>query len=193
MARRLSLKCEINESQPMNTIIRTFVATIALLGLNTQTHADDEAWAAVGGFIAGVITGSAIEHNHNVHTGVTIAVGNTCSIHHRSGCSICYAPRRGYWTVRQVRVWVPGCWDVTINHCGDRVRVWRPGRYENHPKRVWVAYDGRRYDRPHRDYGRDYGHDRHDRRDYDRHDGRRHDDRRRDGGRDHDRDRGRRG
>ena len=175
----------------MKTIIRTFVVTIALFGLNAQSHADDEAWAAVGGFIAGVITGTAIDNHRDVHAGVTIAVGDRCGIHHRSGCSTCYPPRRGYWSVRHVRVWVPGYWDVVINHCGDRVRIWKPGRFEHRPRKVWVAHDGRRYDRPHRDYDRHDRHDRHDRRDYGRHDRGRHDDHRRDGGRDHDR--GRRG
>lgn len=172
----------------MKTIIRTLITAVSLLGLNTQTHADDEAWAALGGFVAGVITGSVIENHRDVHAGVSISVGDPCHTHHRTSCSVCFAPRRGYWRTEHVRIWIPGYWDVVYNHCGDRVRVWKPGRFEHRPRKVWVAYDNHRYDQ----YKQDYRHDRRDnRRDYDRYDRRRDDDHYRGDGRD--RDRGRRG
>jgi len=176
----------------MKTIIRTVVSAAVLFGLTTQARADDEAWAAVGGFIAGVITGSVIEHNSSVHTGISVSYGDPCHSHHRSGCGVCYPARSGYWSVERVRVWVPGCWEIVVNHCGDRVRVWKPGRFDYHQRKIWVAYDAPRHGRPYRDYDR-YDRfdrfDRYDRRDYDRHDGYRDGDRHQD----HDRGRDRRG
>lgn len=159
----------------MKTLIRTLLATSLALGLNVQTaRAGDDALAALGGFVAGVITGAVIEHNDGFHGGVSVSIGNApcysrCGPHGRLDCGACFVPGpHGYWEVRQIRIWVPGYWDFVINHCGDRVRIWRAGHYEYRPHRVWVArhYSGRP---DYRGHGWDR-YDRHDRREYGRHD-----------------------
>ena len=152
----------------MKTCIKYLILTALSIGLTAgRAHAGDEALAAFGGFVAGMITGAVIEHNEGHNAGVRISVGDRgrhddwgryshdrrhdrydrharCGKHNRSDCRSCYSGRRdGHWEVKQVRIWIPGRWDVEINHCGDRVRVWRAGYFDYRPQRVWVAYNDR--------------------------------------------------
>lgn len=113
---------------------------------------DDEAVAAIGGFVAGIITGAILDnHDDRVHV----------SVHGRYPGRRDYGKgrhyRTGHWEIKRVRVWVPGYWDVTYDRCGDRVKVWRRGHYTWRKERVWVSCRDRdRHDR----------YDRHDRRGY---------------------------
>lgn len=149
-----------------NTIKITLIAVIAL-GLNTgRATAGDEAAAAIGGFVLGMITGAVLEdHNDNVHVSVSSRHG--CDRSCRKGCHSCHPRDRGHWEIRKVKVWVPGYWDVSYTRCGDRIRVWKKGHYTYQKERVWVSYR----DRGHRKHDRGYGcrsdyRDRKDHRDY---------------------------
>jgi len=111
----------------------------------------DEAAAALGGFIGGLIVGSVINDAPRYDRTVVVS--------HRDA----YRPDAcgGYWKPVTVRAWVPGYW-TTRYDCDRRVRVFVPGYWEHRTERVWVATGGPgRYDRPggydrHRGYGRDY-------------------------------------
>ena len=146
---------EFNRKHPMKTYIRyTLIAVLTLgLGAGKLSAGDDEAWAAIGGFVAGVITGTIIDNDHHYH------------VEHRGR----YEPRRdhgrppppayrdhgyrypherhghptrygGHWELRKVRIWVPGYWEFTYNRHGTRIRVWKPGHYAWQKNRVWVPH-----------------------------------------------------
>lgn len=122
--------------------------TILLAGLTgwaatpaQARHHDHEALAALGGFIGGVIVGSAIDHDrppspppvcviprHEIGGRVVIASG------HRP---------HGYWDWVTVRVWVPGRWVQSWDRHGHRVRFFQAGHYEHRRERVWVEARGR--------------------------------------------------
>jgi hypothetical protein len=156
----------------MKNIIKiTLIAAIAL-GLSTgRATANDEAAAAIGGFVLGMITGAVIE-NHTDHVNVSVRAGYGYGHDCRSACSVRHDRSyghgpRGHWEVKRVRVWVPGRWDVRVNHCGDRIRVYEKGYYTYRKDKVWVSYNdrgkrgydrGRGYDDD--DHGRDRGRDR---------------------------------
>ncbi len=127
----------------MKHIFRTSVISLLLLALaGTPAHANDKAWAALGGFVAGVITGVAIEDARDRDWGgeVAVSVGASYGWDHRG--SFCFhAPdpcRHGHWEIRRVRVWVPGHWEIVIDRCGTRTRAWRGGYHEWRRERVWV-------------------------------------------------------
>lgn len=144
----------------MKTKIRHIIIATVLLGLaSAPAHAGDEAVAAIGGFIAGVITGSAINDHHDHYSHVSYR-----SVGHRSGSrvTISHPPRgvpyynhrdpryrydsrlgyvtnsRGYYTYKKVKVWVPGYWEYTHSRHGHRIKVWREGHYRYETRKVWI-------------------------------------------------------
>ena len=129
----------------MKNTIRTLLTAALLVGLNaTPAHADDEALAAFGGFVVGMITGAIIENNSDHHHAtVDISYGHPvdyrgprCGKHNRHDCRACH---KGHWTTQRYKVWVPGHWSYVYNDCGRRVRVWKSGYHTYRTKRVWVA------------------------------------------------------
>ncbi|MGC9450008.1 MAG: hypothetical protein ACP5I4_01055 [Oceanipulchritudo sp.] len=137
-----------------NTIRTLIIATLLLGPATTRAHADDEAWAALGGFVAGVITGAVIEDSNDYHGGVSIAVGERRGRYDRydRGRHDRYDRHpghrgKGHWEIKRVRVWIPGRWEFTVNRCGDRIRVWEPGHYGWRREKVWVRHHGRHHDR----------------------------------------------
>jgi len=143
-------------------------AATALSFTPQSAQAGDKEWAAVGGFLGGLIVGSVInDHDHDRgyrrHDTTVIIDRNR-----HGGCNDRCDDRcdhRGYWKTVEVRAWVPGCWETRYD-CGRRVRIYIPGHYEYRNDRVWVAYGDRhdRYDRndrrdrsgrSNRSYGRD--------------------------------------
>lgn len=143
----------------MKTKIRYIIVTLIALGLFTgKSYGDDEAIAAIGGFLAGIITGVVIEdrNDHHYNGSVRISTGSRhhgdyrysssrCHNHGRYGCPTCsnYGHRKsGHWEIRHVRVWIPGHWEFVRNRCGDHVRIWKSGYYSSKPEKVWVSYSG---------------------------------------------------
>lgn len=143
-------------------ITALLLATVAALALvPKQAVAGDKEAALIGGFIGGLVIGSAI-NDSRPHYGDTAVV-----VHDGYGYDRGYVRHEpaGYWDYRTVRVWVPATWEFRwVNGCHERVLI--PGYWGHRRERVWVAHRGGRYDRHDR-------HDRYDRRDrrYDRHDG----------------------
>ena len=139
----------------MKTKIRNIIIATVLLGLvSAPAHADDEAVAAIGGFIAGIITGSVID-NHNDHyrygdhrSGVSVSVGHSSGrrpVYEHRDPRYRYDPHRGYsynsrgyYTYQRVKVWVPGYYEYTRSHRGHSVKVWRPGTYRYENRKVWI-------------------------------------------------------
>ena len=127
----------------MKNTIRTTIIAALLVGLTAApAHADDEALAAFGGFVVGMITGAVIENNHDHHYDGGIEISyerhGDYGRHQRY-----YRGPRGHWEIQRYRVWIPGHWNLVVNHCGDRVRVWKSGRYTYKSKKVWVAKHSR--------------------------------------------------
>ncbi|NDV63060.1 hypothetical protein G0Q06_11400 [Puniceicoccales bacterium CK1056] len=144
----------------MKNIIKITLITVLAIGLNTgRATAGDDAAAAIGGFVLGMITGAIIEdHSDNVHVSVGARYGHDHSC--RKSCSIHHGRDHGRWEIRKVKVWVPGYWDVRVSRCGDRVRIWKSGHYTYRKDRVWVSYRDRGCGKHDRDHGRHYGRDR---------------------------------
>lgn len=128
------------------------LALVTLFALATpKTAQANDAGAAIGGFIGGVIVGSVIADQHRGPDAVVVEAG------YRD-----YGPR-GYWRDVHTRVWVPGFWTMGRDHWGRPYRHYVEGHYELRRDRVWVShndYGRRRYDR----YDRHDRHDPHDRR-----------------------------
>lgn len=122
-------------------VIATLVAALGGLGVAPTTaqarHHDDgdEALAAIGGFIGGVIVGAALDSHDRDY----------CPPPPRVVVETGYHARRGHWEWVSVRAWVPGCWVVVRDDHGRRVRTWNRGHYEHRRERVWVTARAGRY------------------------------------------------
>lgn len=116
-----------------------------------KAEASDEVLAAIGGFIGGVVVGTAIspDSHHKHYRGSRCA---QCAPRHRGHVNFDdgYHPTRGgHWKWVEVRVWVPGRWNHHFDRCGRGVRTWVPGGYEIRRERRWVATHGGRSHRHH--------------------------------------------
>jgi hypothetical protein len=149
----------------MNTRLTALALTAATaLSFTPQSAlAGDKEWAAVGGFLGGLIVGSVIndhDHDRGYRTSRTVIIDRD----RHGGCNDRCDDRcehRGYWKSVEIRTWVPDCWETRYER-GRRVRIFIPGHYECRTDRVWVAYDRHdRHDRYGRSgrYGRGYGRD----------------------------------
>jgi len=153
----------------MKQIFTISLITVFLLGVGVpRAHAGDEAVAAIGGFLAGVITGTVINDSRDYgRSRVHVSVGRDRykdygygrrSHRHDYGRDYGYKGswrgrdshyggkkvRSGHWEIRRVRVWVPGYWETSRKHCGEVVKVWKRGHYKWEREKVWVSYRDRR-------------------------------------------------
>ncbi len=134
------------------------LAALSLLAVGALTFAPksayagrggDEAIAAIGGFLGGLIVGTAINDRPYDRTVVVTNHSRYDRYDRRDDCD-----DGGYWKVVTVKTWVPGYWTTEYRH-GRRIRCYVEGHWGYRTERVWVSYD--RYDR-HDRYG--YGYDR---------------------------------
>lgn len=138
-------------------LLSLLAATAAALAPKPALAGDREI-AAIGGFIGGLVLGSALHDDRYDRT--TVVVSDR--YHHR--------PQHGYWKHVTVKTWVPGYWTTSCDRYGRRVRVYVEGCWQYRTDRIWVSHDR------HGRYGHHDGHDRYDRHDrrhhdrYDRHD-----------------------
>jgi hypothetical protein len=133
----------------MKTKIRYTIIAAVLLGLvAAPARAGDEAVAAIGGFIAGIITGAVIDdhddhywHSRH-HNDVRVEVVRHSRGHYSYGYHDKYRSRhsRGHYTYQTVKIWVPGHYVYTRNRCGDRIRIWKSGYYRYEKRKVYVPY-----------------------------------------------------
>jgi hypothetical protein len=129
----------------MKTKLTAFVITAATaLTLTPKSaFAGDKEWAAVGGFLGGLVVGSVI-HDARPHRTTTVIVADRGG--HHDGRPA------GYWKDVSVRTWVPAHWETRYDY-GRCVRVYVPGHYAYRTEHVWVSH------------GRHHGHH-HDRGDH---------------------------
>lgn len=131
------------------------LALVTLFALATpKTAKANDAGAAIGGFIGGVIIGSVLADQHHGPDAVVVESGYD----YDRGYDRCEEPR-GYWRDVCTRVWTPGYWTMERDYCGRPYRRYVEGHYEIRTDRVWVAandYGRGRYDRydRHERYGR---------------------------------------
>lgn len=122
------------------------LVTVTALSLAPRPAvANDKGLAIVGGFIGGLIVGSAINDNHHDRNNTRTTVIIKDRPEHRR--------ESGYWQEVRTRVWVSGYW-IVERRPGRDYRRYVPGHYEHRTDRRWVSYD--RSDRDDR-------HDHHDR------------------------------
>ncbi|MGJ8641490.1 MAG: hypothetical protein ACSHYA_19020 [Opitutaceae bacterium] len=115
----------------MKKYIKILLIPVLLLGNGaSRAMAGDEALAAVGGFLGGILATKAYDHHHRNHCAP--------SPHHqhrsKSSCS-----HQVSYKVVFVNEWVPGYWEVSRNRCGDRVRTWVAGYNKKIRKQVPVS------------------------------------------------------
>jgi hypothetical protein len=126
-------------------IALSLVTAAALTFAPKPAVAGDKEWAAVGGFIGGVIIGNAIKDSHRSSCPpprgrTTVIVNDRCD-----------DDRDGYWKTVSVRVWVPGYWVEERGRFGRCHRYYVEGRHEYRTDRVWVSTSRRDHD-DHRDH-----------------------------------------
>ena len=140
-----------NQTNPiMKTTIKILIIPVLCLALSTgKASAGDEAIAAIGGFVGGVIA-SNVYNNHKSHRNSHSSYSsNHCAPpsyqhghkQHRCdrNCSHHRVEPRGYYKTVHVKEWVPGCWRVRYDRCGSRIKYWEPGYYTHVEKRIWVS------------------------------------------------------
>ncbi len=122
--------------------------TVGALSLAPKpAAAHDKGLAIVGGFLGGLIVGSAINDNRVYAPAAPMMV-----VDDRGD----YYPNDGYWKEVAVKIWMPGCWIVERNHHGRDHQRYVGGHYEYRTNRAWVAHD--RHGRHDREVGSGYGH-----------------------------------
>ena len=122
-------------------------AVAALTLVPKQAQAGDKELALIGGFIGGLIVGSAINDSHSYDHHDTIVVGHDSGRYDRHGRHGRYdRGRDGYWDYRTLRIWIPAAWEIRYDY-GRRTKCYVPGRYEIRRERVWVAFDRRDHHR----------------------------------------------
>lgn len=117
------------------------LALVTLFALATpKTAKANDTGAILGGFIGGVIVGSAIADHHRGPDTVVVEAGYR------------HEAPRGYWRNVTTRVWVPGFWTMERDHWGRPYRRYVEGHYELRTERVWVATNdyGHHHDRGYR-------------------------------------------
>ena len=135
------------------------IATCSLSLPSTTVQAgDDEAIAAIGGFVVGLIAGSIADkdahyshrHHGSSYTSHSAYRDNRVHYpHYNAHSSTAYSRHysraespevTGRWETRRVKKWIRGYWEVCYNGCGDRIKIWRNGHYRWETERVWVSF-----------------------------------------------------
>lgn len=131
----------------MKTSLMTVgVAAAMLIGHSMPARAINEEWAAVAGFVGGVLVANAatcgprttyVQPSTVVYQAPPVVV-------HEPPPRVVYYERpsrpRGYYEHRTERVWVPGRWVYEDLGCGRERKIWEPGYYETVRNKVWVSY-----------------------------------------------------
>ncbi|MEZ5277012.1 MAG: hypothetical protein R3F07_11580 [Opitutaceae bacterium] len=152
----------------LNATLIASSAVIAMIGSPPAAKAGDEAIAAIGGFIGGVIVGTMASDSRD-DTTVVIDAGhggrrdgnfdrgrldrrNYSDNEQGRRSDRCYVERHhndradhGRWVYRTELRWVPGYWSYRSNRCGETKRIWIPGRHVTTRVRVWVSVSGDRH------------------------------------------------
>ncbi len=119
----------------MKAKIYTLIAAFGLAFTPAITNADDEGWAALGGFITGAIfTNISHQRDHSVrHYGGDYRGGG-----YYSEVRAYHGRPSGHYQYRIVKDWVPGYWAYESDGCGLDRRHWHKGYYTRKKVKVWV-------------------------------------------------------
>lgn len=125
--------------------------SLTFLSQSPRVYTGDEGWAALGGFVSGLIAANAghrqfhAEHynrgrhrseiKYERHRGSEVVVSINRSRH----------VQPGHYEYRTVRRWVPGHWVYHEDDCGRTTKVWSSGHYAHRTIKVWVEYHPRHY------------------------------------------------
>lgn len=127
----------------MKKYIKLLLIPTLFLGTGaSRAMADDEALAAVGGFIGGIIATKVFDHHRDSHRHREVVIVE--SKRHSPPKRHDYrrqdhCDHRVSYKIVRTRQWIPGHWEVTRDHCGNRTRRWVSGHYESVRERVPVA------------------------------------------------------
>lgn len=136
------------------TIVLASILLLGLIARPTTARAGDEALAALGGFIGGVIVGTVINDHDDDRTVIIHGRSDRYDRHDRYDRYDSYDRNgrydrghrpNGQWEYRTIRKWVPGYWVIEHDRYGDRRRVWIEGRHVRTQVRVWVSFGDRRH------------------------------------------------
>lgn len=126
-----------------------FLAALVALGLTVRPQpvqaGSDEALAAVGGLIGGIIIANVVDrddhrpkhdsYHDRPHRGNTTVIINKGQRVHKGHSH----HRDGYWQHKRIREWVPGHWTWVSDGCR-KYRQYQPGYYKTKVVKVWVPY-----------------------------------------------------
>lgn len=101
-----------------------------------KANAINEEWAAVAGFVGGMLFQAASQNSHVIHQPQQVVYHTPEPVYQRPQ-RICRP--RGHWEVVQHREWVPGYWSWSIDKCGRKTRRYINGYWDYTTERVWVA------------------------------------------------------
>lgn len=118
----------------MKTLKKTILITTTILSITTAPAMANELWAAVGGFVGGLVIGNA--NNSCYNGGVSYEYSRTYSYGHRSS-HIC-RPVGYYKWVNIKTEWIEGRWDTTCDSRGRQSRRWIEGYWITTPRQIWV-------------------------------------------------------
>ncbi|HMO52693.1 MAG TPA: hypothetical protein PKE26_15995 [Kiritimatiellia bacterium] len=133
-----------------SNLITMGLAAALVAGMSTPARAMNKEWAAVAGFVGGVLVANSaycrpattVYHQPRVVYQQPVVVYESAPVvvHQRpSRVVVRHEPvRRGYYEWRTERVWVPGTWIYEDLGCGSRRKIWQPGYYETVRNKVWV-------------------------------------------------------
>lgn len=141
----------------MKNILITVTAIAAItLAPNSASALGDKEAAILGGLLGGLVIGAVVDdaldnnrhydnvrynndrHRGNSH-GYTRKHGSSC------GCDTCRSSRSrhhnsgGYWSYRDVKVWVAGHTSYYYDECGRRIRHYERGYWTYRKEKVWVS------------------------------------------------------
>jgi hypothetical protein len=129
------------------------MAMAMALGQATPAKAINEEWAAVAGFVGGLLVANASQgHSSTRYTHTTYYQPAPVVVHSPPPVVIHEAPPRhvvrhrpapppprGYYEVQTRRVWVPGRWVYEDTGCGRPRKIWEPGYYDTIREKIWVS------------------------------------------------------
>lgn len=127
-----------------NIIIVTSIMAASLIAV-PKASAINEEWAAVAGFVGGVLFQAAtsdthvslprVTYNHHVYSD-----SHYNRVQYRTQCTPRPAPPpSGYWKVIEDRRWIPGTWYYEYDECGRSTKYWREGYWDHFQRKVWVS------------------------------------------------------
>ena len=134
-----------------NMLITAGLTAAMAAGPVMSAQAINKEWAAVAGFVGGVLVANAANCNSQTYyysppppPPPPVVYHQPAPVvhhyHHQPAPVVRYehAPRRGHYEYRTERIWVPGAWVYQDSGCGSRRRVWQPGYYQTSREKVWI-------------------------------------------------------